>query len=364
MSFCLTFEGRTARPGAARCPLKGFPAYCNKEKRMNTRLSLAVLGTAVLLAGCAARVDYSTQVLRLEQAISDSAGSIESIDAAVTERQNALLKQRIIDGTLLLDTADEQCGVGRKGCSLVVLEAKEGRASVLSEYPVRSVMPKGREALRMVKRYVGGLKSIVEAETASKVSASANATLGSLEEIADRLAREMGGRAGSGTRFSEYRAPVASLIEWSVEKYVRRVKTEALAKATRDANAVVKALTQFYAAAAQSAKLAEFALDYNTFVQEQAQFDGNPVTAESVDAYVRAAADFDAALRAEAANPFKAFEAAHEKLMQRLNAGEGSVTLVDVATAIERLEEETRTIKALVEGFRKEPEKNGTGGQS
>lgn len=160
---------------------------------MNTRLSLAVVTTAVLLAGCAARVDYSTQVLRLEQAISDSAGSIESIDAAVTERQNALLKQRIIDGTLLLDTADEQCGVGRKGCSLVVLEAKEGRASVLSEYPVRSVMPKGREALRMVKRYVGGLKSIVEAETASKVSASANATLGSLEEIADRLARETGG---------------------------------------------------------------------------------------------------------------------------------------------------------------------------
>jgi hypothetical protein len=332
---------------------------------VRTKLFMVVASAALILGGCATTADYSGPVSRLEQAINDSAASIVAIDADITTRQNAKLKNHIVAGNLLLDPANDQCAAGKENCTLTVLEAKDGKTILVSSYPLESSMPNGLKALQMVKIYIGRLKSIIEADTTAKVSANANATLGSLEEIANKLAKENGNSADDTNKITEYKEPARSLIEWATEKYVERVKVNALARATSDAHKVIKDLTVFYATAAQSQKLAEFAGFHAAFVKEQEQFDGNTIAGSSVDTYVQAAANYEVALKAQSANPLKAFEVAHEKLMKQLNGKEEKkTTLADVASAIERLEQECKKIKALVDGFKKKSNSTTNGDQS
>ncbi|NKC12084.1 MAG: hypothetical protein GKR94_07735 [Gammaproteobacteria bacterium] len=323
------------------------------------------LSTTLALGGCASTVDYSDFVIKLDKAINDYATSIQAIDADITARQNTELKKNVAAGKLLLDTAGNECAAGKEKCSLIVQKADTGKLILVSAYPIQSSMPKGLKALELVKTYVGNLKSIVEADTAAKVTASANATLGSLEEISNQLAKENGNDTGKTNKITEYKEPIVGLIGWITDKYVDHVKTEALAKATRDAHKSIKDLTKFYAIAAQSQKLAEFAGFHSAFVKSQENYDANPITESSVGMYVSAAADYEVALKAQAANPLKAFESAHEELRKQLNGEDNKkTTLVDVASAIERLEQEAKKIKDLVDAFKKKSDSANNGGQS
>jgi len=332
---------------------------------VSTKSYAVALSVTLVLSGCATTADYSESVSRLEKAINDSATSIEAIDSDITARKNAKLKKEVVAGKLLLDAANNECAAGKEKCSLTVRESKDGKIILVSAYPLQSSMPKGLKALNMVKNYISRLKSIVEADTAAKVTASANATLGSLEEITNQLAKANGNATSEKNKITEYKEPAMGLIEWITDKYVERVKAEALAKATRDAHAVIKDLTIFYATAAQSQKLAEFSGFHDVFVKKQESYDNNPVTANSVDSYVSATADYEIILKAQTANPLKAFETAHEKLMKQLNGeADKKATLVDVSSAIERLEQEAKKVKALVDAFKKKSNSTNNGDQS
>ena len=326
---------------------------------MKLKYILLTTGVAMVLGGCSTTADYSESVLRLEKAINDSATSIEAIDSDITERQNKKLKHGVISKSLLLDAADNECAAGKEKCSLIVLKSEGGNAVKVSVYPLKSSMPKGLQALEQVKTYVGRLKSIVDADTASKVTASANATLGSLEEIANQLANEGAQESSKENIITEYKEPVMGLIEWITDRYVERVKKEALAKATLEAHPVIKDLTVFYATAAKAQKLAEFSGFQDEFVKKQEAFDNNLATSDSVDSYVAAATNYQVALKAQAANPLKAFESTHDELKKQLNGEDDErTTLADVAAAIERLEQEVKTIKELVDSFKNTNEAN------
>lgn len=329
------------------------------------KLYFATFGLILGLTGCVTTADYSDSVLRLEKAITDSAISIEAIDADITTRRNAKIKKEIIDGTLLLDTKEEECAAGKEECSLeVAKKIDNGQLETVSDYPVKSNMPKGIKALNQVKIYVGRLKSIVEAETAAKITASANATLGSLEDIANQIAKESGKTPSQSNKITEYKEPVMGLVEWITNKYIDRVKKDALSKATREAHPIIKDLTVFYATSAQSQKLAEFSGFHDAFVKRQEEFDDKNklLTSNIVDAYVLDASNYDVALKAQTANPLKTFEAAHEKLMYQLNdQNEKKTSLAEVSATIEQLEQEAKKIKELVDSFKKTNSTNNGG---
>ena len=67
---------------------------------------------------------------------------------------------------------------------------------------------------------------------------------------------------------------------------------------------------------------------------------------------MKAATNYDAALKADAARPLEKFTIAHEKLMQELN-GENGVSLADATVAIEQLSNEAQAFKKIIEGFEK-----------
>lgn len=328
---------------------------------MKTIAFILIPGFTLVLAGCAATADYSESISRIDQAIKDSSNSIVSIDADLTARENARLKKQISDGTFLLETKTDQCAAGRNACSLVLLKKGPGGAIQEQPYPVTSTIPKGILALQMVNTYVTKLKAITEADTAAKVTASANSALSSIEEIAGRLAQEEG-KSTTENKITEYKAPAMGLVGWIATKYIDRVKRDALAKATNEAHPVIKELTNFYSTAADALKVANFADAHVTFVNSQQQYDNlrssGHLTPSLIDAYALAAENYDAGLKAEAAKPLKAFEVAHERLMNQLNGEkEQKTTLTDVASAIRHLEEEAKAVKALVDGFKQQSTK-------
>ena len=306
---------------------------------------------SIMMSGCAT-VDYSELVLRLDQAINDSADTIESIDADLAAKKNAVQKDYIVNGDLLLSPATGQCAIGTGQCALVVVSHQ----GTNTPYPLKSIMPKGLFALQAVKTYVGKLKSISEADTAAKIVASANSTLGSLEVISNQLGK-VSGKSGKKNMLTDYKVPVTGFIEWLSTRYVKHIKTKALAEATKKAHPIIEELTGFYETAARSLVLIEFAESHGNFVKQQDLFDNQSITTSTVDAYVRAAANYDVALKVTAVKAFNAFNIAHEKLMKQLN-GEDKVTLVEVASTMEYLEEEAKAIKAAVDAFTKEPKQH------
>ena len=309
-------------------------------------MSLALV--SIIMSGCAT-VDYSELVLRLDQAINDSADTIESIDADLTAKQNAVQKDYIVKGDLLLNPATGQCAIGTGQCTLVVVS----RQGTNTPYPLTSIMPNGLFALQAVKTYVGKLKSISEADTAEKIVTSANSTLGSLEAISNQLDK-VSGESSKKNIITDYKEPVTGFIEWLSTRYVKHIKKKALAKATKKAHPIIEELTVFYETAARSLMLIEFAESHGNFVKKQDLFDSKSITKSTVDAYVRSASSYDVALKVTSVKAFNAFNIAHEKLMKQLN-GADKVTLVEVVSTIEYLEEEAKIIKAAVDAFTKEP---------
>lgn len=321
---------------------------------MKYNLLLLTSGVTFILSGCTTITDYSESVSRLERAIDESVTSIEAIDADMTAKQNKELKKMIMSNQLLLNPAENACAQGEQQCSLVTLKASEGKVEKYRAYPLTSMMPNSIKALEQVKLYVSRLKAIVDADTASKVTESVNATLGSLEQISSQLASEGAQGVNKENKISEYKAPIVGLIEWVTDKYVERVKKDALAKATLEAEPIIAKLTAFYAVSADAQKQADLAIFSKDFVNQQQQFDTVPITSASIDAYVSAAADYDVVLKAQAANPLLSFASAHEKLTAQLNGGgQASASLADVAAAIARLESEVKKVKALTDLFKK-----------
>ncbi len=319
-------------------------------KCMYPKLFMATVGATFIISGCATTVDYSESITRIEKAIHDSATSIKVIDTNITAKKNAKLKNDIIAKKLIL--SEVGCALGKKECTLIVDGNHCSYCPI--NYPIKTAIPKGMEALERVKIYVSGLKAIIEADTVAKVTASANVTLGSIE----KLARKDGQSDSETNKITECREPIVGLIGWISSKYVERIKTKALAKATRDAHNYITGLTSLYGLVGQIQAQVYLPKPHSIFLRKKDHFNAleavGAITASSVDAYVLAAAAYDAKLKISVANPFRAFESAHEKLMMQLNGKDKkNITLVDVAVAIEDLEQEVTKIKALAEGFKK-----------
>lgn len=313
-------------------------------------LYIGLISIAVLFSGCATKADYAQHISRLDKAVNDAATSIDTIDKKLTKEANRLQKEQIIAKKLLLMPKKGECNKNAKKCTLAVFGKKDEKVDILNEYPRKSIIPKGQVAIGKLKEYIKGLQSIIDADTASKVITNTNVTLDSLETTLNLLTKENIEAAKRAEKITAYKAPVKNVIEWSVEKYIMFVKRNALAKATQNANEIVKGLSEFYDLDAKSLNLLEFSKSDRAFRKGKNQFKFNPINEKSIDTYVKVASDYSIALKAKHVNPLKAFEIAHEKLTKQLNNKE--VTLKSVETSIKVLEKEVKLIKEFVKQFK------------
>lgn len=310
--------------------------------------SFVVLG-AIVLSGCAI-TDYKKPIDSLHESLASTVSTVEKLDRQMTNVQNDRWRAQIEKGKLLLSTVDGSCASGAQGCSLQI-ESTDPRFTPRS-FPATTLMPKARIALQALRTYAAGLKAISDADTASKVTASANETLGNLANIEKTIAMADGEKSDT-SRIEEFREPAIAAIEWVVTRYVERVKVKALATATKRAQPVMKKLSTWYTTVGMAASSLALADESEEFIKQQKAFDVTSTpSAVAIDRYVGAVSDFDVALKASSANPLNSFLDAHTKLKKQLN-NEGDVTLADAIAAIELLADDVKAFKAIVDKFDK-----------
>lgn len=295
--------------------------------------------------------DYEKPITEMNSAIGESIEYVNRIDQEMTAVKNERLKRDVIEGRGLLETKEDTCQVGASGCGLQVIYSDEGEAA--SDYPVGSLLPNTQKPLGALKAYVINLKAIVDADTTSKVMASANGALGNIANLQKAISE------GKETGVSDYLTPTSSAFGWLVGQYVRAAKVSALRNATRQAQPVIDGLDKFYRNQLDAVATFSVARTAADFIPKQTSFEDlapDQISVSDIETYRRAAADLDRSLKATHVNPIAAFAKAHRALHDQLN-GDGA-SFSDLMAAVGRLKEEAETLKAIYESFEKVAKNN------
>lgn len=318
---------------------------------------LEVISTIIILAsltGCTV-ADYKEPVSNLDEAINQSVTAVEKIDKKATEAKNQKSQQLVIAGKAHLLAADGTCAIGSDKCSLAIALLDKNGNRLIETYPATSLMPNGLVILNSLKEYVASLNAIVEADTASAVETSTNAALASAAQIEVEI-RKAKNENNTASSIEAYSQPTSAAIRWFVVQYIDRVKRDALANATRQAQPVIKELGPYYNTLGEVLTAFEVAGGHMAWIFSESTYsdavDNKQVNEAAISAFVKATNGYSAILKAGSAKPLEKFVEAHTKLYENLD-GESDVTMADVIASINAFEKQAKEFKKIVDDFEK-----------
>lgn len=319
----------------------------------------AVLAIATAISSCTNVGDFKEPVSELSTALNSSAAVLNKIDEDQTKLRNQLWRDDLMasPARAILIAPDNQCSISGTGdnavkdCALQIIHKGKQTGK---PFPARSVIVNSRKGLTYLKTYVAGLKSIVDADTAAKIITETNKTFANLGRLEDTIAEARGEEKGSG-KIAAYTASLSALTKWLAENYINHLKYKSLAEATARAHPAITGLEELMTGIGNAAAKLELADAATAFLAAQTAYDdaaeANTLNNQKINAYLKAAGEFDQALKASAAEPLKAFRVAHEKMKKHLN-GEGDISLAEVFAAIKDLKDRADEFKVIVDGFK------------
>lgn len=304
---------------------------------------------AILAVTSCSSVNYEAPITTLGETIDDTVETISELDRRMTAAKNDQLYAKLLAEEGILEVPDDSCDQAASTCSLEVITFDYTEDT----FPVTTVMPKAQVGLAGLQRYTENLRAIVLADTAKKVTDSANAALASVAGVESELNRAQG-QTGKVSQISQYSQPVGQLISWLFNIYVERIKVSALRKATSDANGTIQELAAFYDGIGYAATQEAVGSAAMKFSAAQEAFDEKSeegtLEKKDIDKFVKATQAYNLALNAQAARPLASFAEAHMKLTQQLN-NKGDVSIFDVLTIIEEVKSQTDTFKKILDAF-------------
>ncbi len=314
----------------------------------------AIAAVAFLGVAACSVTDYKQPIGDMAGALDQSLATIEEIDRRITAVYDADWRKDLAEKpvTVKLRTVTKTCRLKSDGCRL---EIRRSGKSDHKQFPPTSVIPNSKLALAGLRAYVTNLGLIVDADTVNAVTASANAALGSLQNIERNIkaavAKPDDGKPGDEKPgpVATFGAPTVSAINWLIGQYVDYVKVRALKKATKTAQPVVVKLANYFDAVSELQAIYELTKVADAFEAAKQAYDAvTPPDSRSIDQYVSAARNYDRALRAASVHPLRDFAKAHAKLEDQLN---GNTSLSEAFAAIENLVERAKAFEAIIDEF-------------
>lgn len=312
-----------------------------------------VLVAGLLLPAAACSVtEYKVPVSAFAEATRDSEQALIGLNQQVTDAYAAIQRNRVLDGTRLVqffETREDggthrDCLVVSERCRLVTVDAS-GNQELLSPEP-----PLGKMVLLMgaIRTYADGLTAIVSAETAQNVTTQVNATLGSIEDLGATVAKLKveGTEPAPMNPVTEFKSPVANAVNWIFGQYVASVQLEGLKRATSDAKPVIAGAAEIFGDAADvSADVPRVSLAKAVAKRNDA-FDDKQ-SEGTLDQLIESAAAYDQLLLAEPASVFTRLVEAHDVLADRLQ--DENLSVADAMARIRAFQREAQTLKDIVE---------------
>jgi hypothetical protein len=295
-----------------------------------TRL-LIVASLGIQVAACSV-TNFRKPVEEFAQATKDTTDALVGLDKQVTGGYADLLRKRVLEGKLLVQLEGRDCLTESERCRIVV----KNRQGDVEPFPPDSPMRNMLTLMRSIQ---------VNADTAAQVSTDVSATVGSLKNLAESVAKLKGPDNTGSVRLADYATPVGNLVNWLAGQYIASVQLDGLRRATLDARPVIAGATDVFAVAANESSMVPRAL----MSEEVASgIDAlRPKASErSLDEVVAIAARYDGLLRGKPAAVFKQLRNSHDALVAKIQ--DENVSLAEVIARIETFAAEAQALAAIV----------------
>lgn len=300
------------------------------------------LAAALLLGISACSVtDYQQPITTFAGATKNAETALSTLNTEVTSAYTALLHERAVSGAALVEVVPDDCLASSDQCRLDLL-ARDGKTQPLTPPPALRDMV---ALMGSITAYADNLVAVVSADTAAAVTTNVNATIGSIENLANTV--EQAGGTKPSVNLSAYTTPAGEAVTWIVGQYAATVKLDGLRRATSDAQPVIAAATAVFEKAAETAAVVPRATMSGEVEQQLTAFQTSRTQA-NLAKLIQSAGQFNAFLEAKPADVFAKMNAAHKALTEEL---QGDASLAEAIARIEAFASEAQRLADVAKAF-------------
>jgi hypothetical protein len=300
-------------------------------------LALVLLG----ISACSV-TDYQQPITRFAGATKNAESALNNLNTEVTSAYTKLLRAQAVAGQGLVEVPPGDCLFSSAHCRLDLLD-RDGQTQPLTPPAALANMT---ALMASISTYANNLVALVSADTAAAVAANVNATLGSIDSLAETVEK-----AGGDTQpvdLAAYTTPAGEAVLWIVGQYTASVKLDGLRRATKEAQPVIaQAAAVFEKAAALAANIPKDAMAQEVSQRLDA-FDSSP-SQQNLEDLITSANQFNQFLEAKPADVFAKMNAAHEALTRQLQGDD--VSLAQAVARIESFAAEAETLAKIAQAF-------------
>ena len=284
---------------------------------MQRRLPLGhinIVAACTLALGACSAQDYSEPISTFASAATDADSALKDLDTTVTNNYTDFLARRALStpGATVL-AAQKECEPGSSQCTLVIQYPNEPP----EQYPPQPLLGNMVAVMSGIRTYAQNLAALANDDSAAKAAADVNATLGSIQSLANTVAKL---DAKGTTTVPDFATPVGAGVNWLLGQYANQVKLEGLRVATKQARPVVdRAAAIFSSAALFGSDPQRKKLSQTVRGKIDAYQDSNQHTMADLNEVAEAAQSYNVLLQAQPAETFKKMGDAHAALADALN---------------------------------------------
>jgi hypothetical protein len=300
-----------------------------------------VIALLVTVAACSV-TDYQEPITKFATASKNAETALNALNTEVTNSYTALLQEQAVAGEGLVEEQAGDCLADSEHCRLDLL-SRDGSTQPLTPSPALANMA---ILMQSITIYANNLVALVSADTAAAVTTNVNATLGSIESLAETV--EKAGGTEQTVNLAAYRTPVGEAASWIVGQYVARVKLDGLRRATTEAQPVIAEATRVFEIASERAAVVPRATLAQDVRQRLNAFDASRSQA-NLEQLIQSADQLNQLLEAKPSDVFAEMNTAHEALTNELQGKD--VTLAQAIARIEIFAAEAERLVKIARSF-------------
>ena len=283
-----------------------------------------VLACSVPIAACSV-TDYEKPISQFATAAEESETALVGLNHELTDAYGEVLARRVVAGELQPRLTGCQATSSER-CRIQLVE-RNGTVNPALTLPPDPALQKTIVLMSSIRAYAQNLADIVAADTAARVTANVNQTIGSIESLARTIQRVRAEPGRPQVDPSEYTTPAGQAINWIVGNYVASVKLDGLRRATRDAQPVIAEAAAVLQEISDHAAIASrVAFANNVSIRNDAFAEAR--TKANLDKLIASAVAYDQFLLTSQSDVFVNMREAHNKLVAHIHESEPSLTAV------------------------------------
>jgi hypothetical protein len=284
------------------------------RQRGKSSRSAYLLIAAIGLTSCSA-AEFSEPIATFANATATAETALNNLNKAATDDYTAFLKQRALtDPRIAVNPMNGECELGSMRCRLALIDPALPREA--QPFPPDPLLDNMVALMRDVRLYAQGLSALAADDSAAKAEQHVNAALGSIQNLANTVAKIEGNPAGTVPSFA---TPVGAAVNWLVGQYAEQVKLHGLRKATAEADPIIQRTAALLGSAALFGSDPPRVRLLRGFREKMDAFQPGARNEAKLSAAVDSAKTYDAFLRSQSGETFQKMGEAHSALTQALN---------------------------------------------